>query len=240
MKARKAKNILLAAITLTAVIVLCCTAYISIRLYVNQYIRDNYQRRVSIWQETADRISNNGIVFIGDSHTEYFELNEYFPGFPIFNRGIYGDTTYGVKKRLDESAFMLNPSKVFLLIGANDVNKTNNTNEVIVDNIKDIVRQLKTVIPNTTVYVQSLYPVNQSGKNSSRISIYKLTNERLSAINLLLRSFCGSEGIIYIDMFSQLIDEKGQLREEFSIEGLHLNEAGYRFVADVLRPYIEN
>jgi len=227
-------------IALSVAIVLCCTSCISIRLYVNQFIRDNYQRRVSVWEETANHIPDNGIVFIGDSHTEYFELNEYFPGFPVFNRGIYGDTTYGVKKRLDESAFMLNPSKVFLLIGANDVNKTNDKNGVIVENIKDIVRQLRRVIPNTTVYVQSLYPVNRNGKNSSRISIFKLTNERLSAINLLLESFCNSEGIVYIDMFSQLIDEKGQLREEFSIEGLHLNEAGYRFVAEVLRPYVEN
>ncbi len=240
MKARKAKMFLFGAIGLLAVIVLCCTAYISIRLYVNQYIRDNYQRRVSIWQETAGHIPDNGIVFIGDSHTEYFELNEYFPGFPVFNRGIYGDTSYGVKKRLAESALKFNPSKVFLLIGANDVNKTNDTNEVIVDNIKDIVRQIKTAIPDTTVYVQSLYPVNRNGKNSSLVSIFKLTNERLSAINLLLESFCNSEGIAYIDMFSQLIDEKGQLREDFSIEGLHLNEAGYRFVAEVLRPYVEN
>jgi len=236
----KTKNILLATIVLSSVIVLCCTSCISVRLYVNQYIRDNYQRRVSVWYETANHFPDNGIVFIGDSHTEYFELHEYFPDFPVLNRGIYGDTTYGVKKRLDESAFMLNPSKVFLLIGANDVNKTSDKNEVIVENIKDIVRQLKTVTPNTTVYVQSLYPVNRNGKNSSRISIFKLTNKRLSAINLLLESFCSSEGIIYIDMFSQLVDEKGQLREEFSIEGLHLNEAGYRFVAEVLRPYVEN
>jgi len=240
MKTRKTKNILLAVMGLLAVIVLCCTSCISVRLYVNQYIRDNYQRRVSVWHETANHFPDNGIVFIGDSHTEYFELHEYFPDFPVLNRGIYGDTTYGVKNRLDESAFMLKPSKVFLLIGANDINKTSDTNEIIVENIKDIVRQIKTVIPYTTIYVQSLYPVNRNGKNSNRISIYKLNNKRLAAINFLLETFCDSESIFYIDMFSQLIDEKGQLREEFSIEGLHLNEAGYRCVAEILRPYVEN
>ena len=139
----------------------------------------------------------------------------------------------------DESALKLNPSKVFLLVGANDVNKTNDSNEVIVDNIKDIVRHIKNGVPNAAIYVQSLYPVNRNGKNSSRIVISKLTNERTSAINLMLESLCRSEDIVYIDMFSRLIDEKGQLREEFTIEGLHLNAAGYRFATEALRPYLE-
>jgi len=232
------KILLIAAVILSFVILFCGTVYISIRTYVNQYIDDNYQRRTAIWQETAKFIPKDGIVFIGDSHTEFFALEEYFPGFPVLNRGIYGDTTYGVKKRLDESVLNLNPSKVFLLIGANDINKTNDLNEVIVGNIKDIIYQIRNVIPDTTVYLQSLYPVNPSGKNSSRIDIFKLNNERISSINLLLENICNGEDIIYIDMFSQLTDKSGQLYEEFTIEGLHLNAAGYGFVAEALRPYV--
>jgi lysophospholipase L1-like esterase len=194
-------------------------------MYVNQYIKDNYHRRITVWQETAASIPNGSIVFIGDSHTEYFALDEYFAGFQVYNRGIYGDTSYGVIKRLGESVFNLKPSKVFLLIGANDINKTNDSNETIVKNIEEIIRQLRNVFPDTKIYVQSLYPVNPNGKNSNRIDIFKLNNKRICAINVLLESFCLNEGITYIDMFSQLTDKYGQLRETFTIEGLHLNAA---------------
>jgi lysophospholipase L1-like esterase len=235
----KSKIIFAVSTILLVIVVLCCTGCIGVRIYVNKFIKDNYNRRVSVWQETVVNIPDGSIVFIGDSHTEYYALDEYFPEYPVINRGIYGDTTYGVKKRLDESVFSLNPSKVFLLIGANDINKTSDTNEVIAGNIREIITQIKDAVPETKIYLQSLYPVNRNGKNSNRIDIYKLNNKRISTINLLLESLCHDESIVYIDMFSPLTDDNGQLREDFTIEGLHLNAAGYGFVTEILRPYVE-
>jgi lysophospholipase L1-like esterase len=226
-------------IFLLTIIVLCCTGYISIIIYLNKFIRDNYNRRVTVWQETAVNIPDGSIVFVGDSHTEYYTLDEYFPEYPVINRGIYGDTTRGVKKRLNESVFTLNPSRVFLLIGANDINKTGDANDVIAKHIMEIVNQIKETVPETKIHLQSLYPVNRNGKNSNRIDIYKLNNKRISEINMLLKSLCYDENIEYIDMYSLLTDVNGQLREDFTIEGLHLNAAGYKFVTEILRHYIE-
>lgn len=234
------KIIFTASMVFLAVIVLCCTVFISILTYVNQYIKDNYHRRISIWQDTAGDIADGSIVFVGDSHTEYFALDEYFQNFPVINRGIYGDTTKGVINRLNESVLNLNPSKIFLLIGVNDINKTGETNEAIVENIREIIKRIRNVIPDVKIYVQSLYPVNKYGKNSRRTHVFKLDNKRIIAINQLLESFCSSEHIVYIDMFSRLTDKNGELYEEFTIEGLHLNAAGYRFIAEILRPYVEN
>ena len=227
------KIIFTVSIILLAVVMLIFTGVVSVRLYVNQYIEDNYQRRVSVWQETAKNIPDDSIVFIGDSHTEYFALDEYFTGFPVINRGIYGDTTYGVLNRLEESVFNLNPSVIFLLIGVNDIKKTRDTNEKIAENIKEITLQLRRTFPETKIYVQSLYPVNQRPFDT-----YKISGKRISEINVLLQSFCLNEDITYIDMLSHLIDETGQLQEEFTIEGLHLNSIGYRFVSEILHQYI--
>ena len=227
------KIILRTSIIFLAIFTLFCTGLVSIRLYVDQFIKDNYQRRVAVWQETAKNIPQDCIIFIGDSHTEYFMLDEYFPGLPVINRGIYGDTTYGVLNRLDKSVFNLKPKIVFLLIGVNDTKKTKGGNEKIVENIKDIVLQLRNVFPESKIYVQSLYPVNQGSFDA-----YKICNKRILDINVLLQSFCLNENIAYIDMFSQLVDETGRLREDFTFDGLHLNSAGYRFVADILYPYL--
>jgi len=237
---KKSRTVIFIISTILLIIVaLCCSGCVGVRIYVNKFIKDNYNRRVTVWQETAVNIPDGSIVFVGDSHTEYYALDEYYPEYHVINRGIYGDTTYGVMKRLNESVFSLNPSKVFLLIGANDINKTSDSNEIITENIMEIIKHIKEKVPQTKIYLQSLYPVNRNGKNSNRIDIYKLNNKRIGAINLLLESFCHNEGIVYIDMFSKLTDEKGQLREDFTIEGLHLNAAGYRFVTEMLRPYLE-
>jgi lysophospholipase L1-like esterase len=225
------KAALVSAIVVLPLALIISSALISVRLYVNQFIKDNYQRRVEIWQETAASIPPNSIVFVGDSHTEYFFLEEYFPGVPVFNRGIFGDTTYGLTERLDESVLKLYPAKAFLLIGVNDIVKTNDTNETIASNIIKIVRRIKTINPGTTIYVQSLYPARPN------IS-YNLPNERIRAINVLLESYCNDEEIIYIDVHSKLIDTAGQLREEFTVDKVHLNAVGYRYVAEILRPYI--
>jgi lysophospholipase L1-like esterase len=240
MKVKPAREIaVIAAIILYAGFIVCGTAYCSIRMYVNQFIADNYRRRTTLWRETAKHIPPGGIVFAGDSHTEYFALDEYFPELPVINRGIYGDTTSGVINRLDESVLNLNPSKVFLLIGANDINKTRETDEGIVENIRTIVRKIRSNNQKAAIYVQSLYPVNPNGKNSKRIDIFKITNSRIASINRLLEALCRDENIVYIDMFTPLSDENGQLQEQYTIEGLHLSAAGYSFIAEILRPYVE-
>ncbi|MDR0323739.1 MAG: GDSL-type esterase/lipase family protein [Treponema sp.] len=227
------KIIFTVSIIFVAIVTLLGTAFISIRLFLNQFIDDNYHRRTAVWQETSDSIPDGGIVFIGDSHTEYFMVDEFFPGYPVINRGIFGDTTYGVKKRLNESVFKLNPAKVFLFIGVNDTKKTNDSNETIAENIREIVFSIKNSNQETVIYLQSLYPVNQS-----RFDPYKISNNRISEINLLLKSLCDDVNILYIDMFSHLVDEYGQLRKEYTVDGLHLNAAGYRYVANILHQYI--
>ncbi|MCL1919364.1 MAG: GDSL-type esterase/lipase family protein [Peptococcaceae bacterium] len=214
------------------------TSYVSIRLYVNQYIKDNYERRVGMWQETATLVLDGGIVFLGDSLTEFFAIDEFFRDVTTYNRGIYGDTTYGVINRLDESVFNVNPSKVFLLIGANDVNKTKDSHETIAQNIQDIISTIKTNAPETIIYVQSLYPVNRDSPKSNPLEIGKLSNKRIVEINSLLASVCETEQVIYLDLFSHLVDDLGNLREEYTIEGLHLNAQGYKAVAELLRQHI--
>jgi lysophospholipase L1-like esterase len=116
----------------------------------------------------------------------------------------------------------------------NDIKKTNDTNETIAKNIKEITRQIQNAFPETKIYLQSLYPVNQG-----TFDAYKISRKRISEINTLLHSYCINTNITYIDMFSRLIDETGRLRKEFTIEGLHLNATGYKFVAEILRPYVE-
>ena len=66
------------------------------------------------------RINNSSVVFLGDSLTEGFDLERYFPTANVVNRGLSGDTTYQVRYRMDEIV-IANPAKLFLMIGINDL-----------------------------------------------------------------------------------------------------------------------
>lgn len=198
-----------------------------------------YKKQVdNAFLELSKVAKPGGIVFVGDSITDFFRLNEFFHGIYVINRGIGGDTTDGVLKRLNESVFALLPSKVFLLIGTNDIGE-NKSDEHIIRNIKEIIDRIREKCPETQIYLQSIYPVSRvNDKKINKYIVGRRTNERIRRINGELKKIAREKDIVYIDVFSHLTDENGNLKLEYTVEGLHLTIEGYRVCADVLRPYV--
>jgi len=113
-----------------------------------------YERWVS--QFEALPVSAGDTVFLGDSITEGGIWEELFPELPVRNRGISGDTTDGVLKRLYQITDG-KPARVFLLIGTNDLSRGTTPTEVA-DNINHIVDTIRAESPITRIYVQSVLP----------------------------------------------------------------------------------
>ena len=201
---------------------------------------------VKLYQNTIHKVffelnqcaKPGGIVFLGDSITDFFRLNEFFHGAYVINRGIGGDTTDGVLKRLPESVYDLSPSKVFLMIGTNDLADRKSEQE-IVNNIDRIVTAILENCPETKLYLESVYPVSAARhKKIKRFLVGKRSNKKICRINEGLEILAANKNIPYIDVYSHLVDESGNIRLECTIEGLHLTVSGYRAVADVLKPYV--
>jgi lysophospholipase L1-like esterase len=55
--------------------------------------------------------------------------------------------------------------------------------------------------------------------------------ERILALNGWLKDYCAKNGLVYLDYFSAMVDDKGMLKRELSDEGLHPNAAGYKVMA---------
>ncbi|NLX76204.1 MAG: lysophospholipase [Clostridiaceae bacterium] len=179
-----------------------------------------------------------GIVFVGDSITDFFRLNEFFHGAYVINRGISGDTTDGVLNRLSQSVFELSPSKVFLLIGTNDIGD-NKSEDYIIGNISEIIGRIQEQCPEARIYLQSVYPVSKAkDRKIKRFIVGRRNNEKICRVNEGLKRIAQEKGVVYIDVYSRLIDETGNLKSEYTVEGLHLTVEGYRVCADVLRPYV--
>ncbi|GMQ58291.1 SGNH/GDSL hydrolase family protein [Vallitalea sediminicola] len=202
------------------------------------WLYHHYNERVDYFRRLNKRLKPGGIVFIGDSLTEHFMVSEFFSEHYVINRGISGDTTYGVLCRLKESAFDLKPKKIFLLIGINDVGNEKDPGYII-NNTKLIIKKFKNKLPKTKIYVQSIYPVYKDVNNRIKKKIVgNRDNKQIQIINRQLYRLSRKYNCTYIDMNKKLKDNRGQLKYECTIEGLHLSPRGYEIIARELEKYL--
>lgn len=192
------------------------------------------------WKIINKNIQPNTIVFIGDSITEGADFKEAFDGAIVLNKGISGDVTEEVISRLNKDVYQFQPSKVFLLIGINDIGQ-NIDNDEIVNNIQKIVNSIMNNSSSSKIYLQSIYPVNDTNDKKIDRKYFKYrNNEDVVLINKSLKKFAEKENITYIDIYSKLIDKNDNLKLDYTKEGLHLNNEGYEVIFNTLRSYVYN
>lgn len=167
------------------------------------------------------------VVLVGDSITEGFDVNRYFPGRRVLNRGIGGDVIgnalsegdeRGVLRRLDSSVFDCAATDVFLLIGINDFNSGRSVDQVEAG-YRELLSRIRERRPELRVHVQSLLPTR--GKHDAR-------NEPVREANRRIKKLAGEFGCRYLDLHALMRDGEGRLKEEFTKDGLHLTEPAYR------------
>jgi len=181
-----------------------------------QYIQDN---------EDAEM---GQVVFLGDSITEGFAVNEFLSSdLQLYNRGIGGDTTGGILKRLESNVLSIRPSIIVLLIGINDIHSGVEVSD-IVSNLTEILDLIHTELPLCKVYIESLYPTNNQA--------YGFLSgfwDKIEECNIQYQDLAETYGYEYIDIHSSLLLGE-ELNRDYSSDGLHLNEAGYDIVCAIL------
>ena len=181
----------------------------------------------------------DNIVFVGDSITEFYDLKKFYDDTTyMVNSGIGATTAETYRGILKEKVYCYNPSKVFILIGTNDI-QHGETPDEIVSYIKEMVDGIKKIRPHAKIYVESILPTNKTDNekiNQNRVGLR--TNDTIKTVNEKIKTLCAEEKITYIDMFSQMIDEQGQMNINYTREGLHLTEEGYKKVTEILKEYI--
>lgn len=165
-------------------------------------------------------------VIAGDSITELFNMelfDEYTEktGIKVYNRGISGDTSDRFLKRFSSNILALKPSNLVLLIGTNDLSLKADVSYVL-ENIEKIVEMTKNELPDTKIILQSVYPVDF-------VNIIK--NRKIVELNVKLKDFALKESIIYLDIYSLLLDKKGGFNKEYTYDGLHPNAKGFEIIA---------
>lgn len=188
-----------------------------------QYAKEHYQNRVNLFK--SEPIVKNKIVFLGNSITEFGNWQELLHTKNVINRGIAGDNTFGVLKRLNEITER-EPNKLFLKIGINDISQ-NIPSDVILKNINAIIVQLKEQSPKTKIFIHSILPTNKNTKNTFPDAYNK--NSVVTLVNSNLKKIADKHKATYIDINSIFSDVNGELNTKYSDEdGLHLNNLGYQ------------
>ena len=161
----------------------------------------------------------------------------------IYNRGIGGYTTDDFLANIDTVLFDLEPSKIFINIGTNDMNireDGEDWNTHLLTNYETILNQIKERLPETEVYMMAYYPVNPVVA-SDEIKTYMLqirTNENLQMVNRQMEELAAKYHYHFIDCNDGLCDENGNQKKEFTKEGLHMFANAYEVVFQNLVQYI--
>jgi lysophospholipase L1-like esterase len=199
------------------------------------------------------------VVFMGDSITDFWRLDQYFPGKPYVNRGIGGQTTPQMLVRMYPDVIDLKPAAMIVLAGTNDIarNTGPTTAELIEENIMamtELAQQHGMKVILCSVLPVSDYPFLKqqsaggvpapaAGPGRGPIPRVRMTEGRPLAdilkLNSWMKDYAARVNAIYADYFMPLVDEKGWLKDGISDDGLHPNAEGYRMMAPIAAAAIE-
>ena len=170
------------------------------------------------------------VVFFGDSITDIWHLDEYFPGKPYVNRGIGGQTTPQMLVRFRQDVIDLHPKVLVILAGTNDIagNTGPMRNEDIEANLASMAELAR--VHDIRVVFSSVLPVHNYTEKSKDFFAQRPTG-RILELNEWLKKYCAENKILYLDYFSALVDDKGLLKKDLADDGLHPNAAGYKIMA---------
>lgn len=200
--------------------------------------------KVERYREENKSVQYGHIVFTGSSLMEMFPITkllaEHNDSTVIYNRGIGGFLTYELLDVIDVCVLDLKPSRVFINIGTNDLSWSSIPISDVIGNYDKIITTIETALPKVEIYLMAYYPVNFEAASEEMKECLKIrTNEKINTANAEVKKLAEKHNQKYIDINANLKDEQGRLKAEYTIEGMHIYEIGYRAVYDDIMAYVK-
>ena len=231
----KTKILITVALILLFCLILGSVLYIFLEYLPEKRERENlaaameeyYNTKVSAFEEENKSYLAGEVdaVFLGDSLTDGCDLGVYYPGIVALNRGIGGDTTFGLERRLQVSVYDVEPRVVVMLIGANNFS-------TMFENYEDILVGLGENLPDSEIVLVSLTSMGGNWGRNNELAAYN---------NVKIRALAEKYGYHYVDVYTPLLNmETDEIYEEYTTDGGHLTTLGYEVLTGEIRPVVES
>lgn len=209
----------------------------AVQLLENWLLKE--QEKIQTKYRHLNRISvvEPDILFIGDSIVEYYPLQELFgTSKTIVNRGIRGYQTGLLLENLDAHLYGGAVDKIVLLIGTNDIGKDVPLNDAL-NNLEAIIQSIARDYPLTEIKLLSILPVNEGEEYKQ--TVYIRSNEKIQRWNQAYQKLASAYmQVEFVPVFDSLTDKAGQLKKDYTTDGLHLSVPGYQVLTKALKDYL--
>ena len=186
--------------------------------FYNSKLESFKQENLEYENESVD------VVFLGDSLTEGYNIEKFYPEYFALNRGISGDTTVGLEQRLEVSLFAIQPKVAVMLIGANNM-------DTMLENYESILKSFKENVSKTKIILLSLTSMSGEWGKKNHLAAYN---------NVQIKKFAEKYDYEFVDLYSALLNlEDGEIYDEYTTDGGHLTHEGYEVLTNCIKPVIQ-
>lgn len=198
------------------------------------------EMKLARYREANKTVKHGETVFAGSSLMEMFPVNKLLEESGsdkiIYNRGVGGFVSEELWNALDTCILDLKPSRLFINIGTNDLSDPSIPIDRMITVYDKIITAVEQNLPGIRIYLMAYYPVNYEAAAESMKECLRIrTNEKIALANAEVAALAARHNQRYIDINRNLKDEQGRLKAEYTIEGMHINEDGYRAIfADIM------
>ena len=178
--------------------------------------------------------AKNSILLIGSSSfAKWTDVQEYFPGYPILNRGFGGSSLPDVIRYLDEIVFPYNPKQVIVYCGENDIAASDTINaQRVMERVQQLFFLIRNKLPKVSFVFISIKP------SPSRLKFQPVVKEA----NSLIRQFLSKQPkTAFVNVYNAMLNTDGSIKEELFIsDRLHMNAGGYAIWQKIIKPILLN
>lgn len=214
--------------------------------FFKELMHREQQDKLERYRILNQNVKKGEILFTGSSLMEQFPVNELLMtnGMDqvVYNRGIGGFTTTDMLQHMEEMIFGTEPSRIFINIGTNDIGSPDYQLEALLERYEEIIVRIQERLPEAEINMMAYYPVNETDKipegEWGKTAFVTRTNENINIANAAVENLAAKKGCRFINVNEGLADERGKLKKEYTIEGIHMYANGYQVVLQNLRKYL--
>ena len=214
--------------------------------FFKELMHREQQDKLETYRILNQNVKKGEILFTGSSLMEQFPVNELLMtnGMDqvVYNRGIGGFTTTDMLQHMEEMVFGTEPSRIFINIGTNDIGSPEYQLETLLERYEEIIVRIQERLPEAEINMMAYYPVNETDKipegEWGKTAFVTRTNENINIANAAIENLAAKKGCRFINVNEGLADERGKLKKEYTIEGIHMYANGYQVVLQNLKKYL--